>query len=300
MRYFLIWLLLCFIWSTTWLAIKIGIADIPALPFAGLRFAIAATILFAARAAGGKAGISSVPKPLWRFLVLSGILNFAFNYGLVFWGEQYISAGLAALIGSMTPGFTFLFAHLLIPEERLSPLKVAGLALGILGVGVIFSDQLHLSGMMALFGSCALLASAFGAGLFGVWVKRKGGGLDPSLMAGWHMVFGCVPLLLIGTALYGNPLAFHWTLPAAGALLYLALVGSAVAFFLYYHLIRHVAVGSVSTISLIAPVGAVIVDRIVLHETLSLASLGGGALILLGTGLIVRPKLPLLTTATAD
>ena len=96
MRSRLVWLLLCCIWGSTWLFIKLGLADLPPLTFAGIRFLIASAILL------GIVAVRRVPLPRtradWLLLAITGILAFSLNYGLLFWGEQYISSGLAALL----------------------------------------------------------------------------------------------------------------------------------------------------------------------------------------------------------
>src|SRR5512138_1439665 len=105
----LVWLLLCGIWGSTWLFIKLGLADLPPLTFAGIRFVIASTILLAIVWARG----SRLPETgsEWMLLFVTGVLSFTLNYGLVFWGEQYISSGLAALLQATIPAFGLIFAH---------------------------------------------------------------------------------------------------------------------------------------------------------------------------------------------
>src|SRR5918994_2303603 len=97
----LVWLVLCVIWGSTWLFIKLGLTDLPPLTFAGIRFVIAIAILFAII----RARHISLPKDRadWQLLVLTGLLSFSLNYGLLFWGEQYISSGLAALLQATIP-----------------------------------------------------------------------------------------------------------------------------------------------------------------------------------------------------
>src|SRR5882672_2062657 len=100
----LVWLVLCCIWGSTWLFIKIGLgAQLPPLNFAGIRFVIAFCILAIV------IGIRRIELPRagrdWLLLAVSGVLAFTLNYGLVFWGEQYIHSGLAALLQSMLPAF---------------------------------------------------------------------------------------------------------------------------------------------------------------------------------------------------
>src|SRR5438128_3691120 len=105
----LVWLVLCCIWGSTWLFIKLGLADLPPLTFAAIRFVISSIILCSLIA------IRGVPLPRTRrdllLLAVTGVLSFSLNYGLVFWGEQYISSGLAALLQSTLPAFGLIIAH---------------------------------------------------------------------------------------------------------------------------------------------------------------------------------------------
>jgi drug/metabolite transporter (DMT)-like permease len=284
----LVWLLLCCIWGSTWLFIKLGLNDLPPLTFAGIRFVIAAIILFSLIA------LRRVPLPRNRrdlmLLALTGVLSFSLNYGLVFWGEQYISSGLAALLQSTLPAFGLIIAHYYLPRERMTLPKILGVLLGVLGVAVIFSNQLQVSGPKALWGSAALVVSAFCAAYANVLVKTYGLNLQPSVLAAGQMVFGLIPLLLIGIPLEGNPLKFHWTPIALISLLYLAIVGTVIAFLSYYWLMHNMDVTKTMLIALVTPVVAVVLGMLVLKEQLHWRKLVGGAMIMSGIGLIVVRK----------
>jgi len=288
----LVWLLLCCIWGSTWLFIKLGLTDLPPLTFAGIRFVIAASILFSLIA------VRRVPLPNkgrdWILLAVTGVLSFSLNYGLVFWGEQYISSGLAALLQSTLPAFGLVIAHFYLPGERMTLPRIVGVLLGVLGVAVIFSNQLHMSGPRALWGSTALVGSAFCAAYANVLVKRYGLNLQPSVLAAGQMLFGLVPLLLIGIPLEGNPLNFHWTRMAVISLFYLAIVGTVVAFWLYYWLMHNMDVTKTMLIALVTPVVAVVLGLLALKEEMHWRTLIGGALIISGLSLIVlrRGKKP--------
>ncbi len=224
------------------------------------------------------------------FLAATGILSFSLNYGLVFWGEQYISSGLAALLQSTLPAFGLIIAHYYLPGERMTLPRIVGVLLGVVGVGVIFSNQLQVSGPRALWGSAALVLSAFCAAYANVLVKTYGLNLQPSVLASGQMLFGLIPLLLIGIPLEGNPLNFHWTPMALISLLYLAIVGTVVAFLLYYWLMHNMDVTKTMLIALVTPVVAVVLGMIVLKEELNWRTLAGGAMIISGIGLIVLRK----------
>lgn len=286
LKLLLVFLSLCVIWGTTWLFIKVGLRDLPPFTFAGIRFVIAACLLFAAN---GLRGIPLAPRTQaeWGLLAGTGVLTFTINYGLLFWAEQHISSGLASVLQSTIPAFGLVIAHAYLPGERLSWPKVLGVALGLVGVGVIFLDQLTLAGALALWGSVAVVFGALSVAWSNVLIKARLGGLDPSLMASWQMTFGVIPLLTYGLAFEGNPLALHWTRSAVFSLFYLALVGSALAFFLAYWLVRNMDVTKTMLTSLVTPIVAVAVGAIALGERLSGQETLGGICVLGGIGLVV-------------
>ena len=301
----LVWLILCGIWGSTWLFIKLGLADLPPITFAGIRFVIACTILFSL------IRIRRIPLPRtradWILLATSGILSFGFNYGLVFWGEQYITSGLAALLQATLPAFGLVFAHFHLPAERLTLTKIGGVVLGVFGVGVVFSNQLAVSGRQALAGCVALILSAMFAAYSNVLVKRFGRHLNPAVLSAGQMLFGLLLLLSVGIPLEGNPLKFHWTGMAVIAMFYLAIVGSVIAFLLYYWLVLNMDVTKSMLIALVTPVVAVILGMMVLNEEFGWRTLAGGAMIILGIGFIVVRKSKkkerseeVVTASTAD
>ncbi len=284
----MVWLILCGIWGSTWLFIKIGLNDLPPLTFAGIRFVLASFIL------SSLVIMRRVRWPRtrdeWSLIAVSGVLQFTFNYGLVFWGEQHISSGLAAVLQSTFPLFGLVIAHFYLPHERITAVKTAGVLLGIVGVAIIFSDQLSIAGSLALLGSVALVLSAVFGSYSNVLVKARGTHIDPQILAAGQMVCGLVPLLVLGVLTEGNPFKFHWTTMAVISLLYLVVVGSAIAFALYYWLVRHMDVTTTMLIALVTPVVAVVLGMIVLHEKLNWRLLAGGACIISGLALIVLRK----------
>lgn len=295
----LVWLLLCGIWGSTWLFIKLGLEDLPPFTFAGIRFLIAVAILSTIVAFRRL----SLPKTWgnWLLLMISGVLAFSVNYGLLFWGEQYISSGLAAVLQSTIPAFGLVIAHFYLPGEQMTPAKIFGIVLGVIGVAVVFSNQLDVAGPKALAGCAALVVSAIGAAYSNVLVKAYGKHLDPAILAGAQMFFGLIPLFLIGIPWEGNPLNFHWTAMAVVSLFYLAVVGSVFAFLLYYWLVRNMDVTKTMLIALVTPVVAVTLGLIVLHEKLHWRTLLGGLMIISGIAIIMtRQASPKAETAAAN
>lgn len=285
----LVWLLLCLIWGSTWLFIKLGLQDLPPFTFAGVRFVIAALIL------GAVVALRRRPLPHgraeWGLIVVTGLLSFTINYGVVFWGETRISSGLAAILQTITPVFGLVIAHYYLPEERITWLKLGGVMLGIAGVALIFSNQMTHEGPAALWGSVAIVIGAFSVAYASVLVKARGGRIDSATLALGQMVCGMIPLLLIGITTEGNPFKIRWTPLALLSLGYLALVGSAIAFLLYYWLVRNTKVTNTMLIPLVTPLIAVVLGMLVLDESLTWRVAIGGAIIMSGISLIVTRRM---------
>jgi drug/metabolite transporter (DMT)-like permease len=282
----LVWLLLCGIWGSTWLFIKLGLEDLPPITFAGIRFVIACAIIFLLI----RVRHTSLPRQRrdWLLLAVTGVLSFTLNYGLIFWAEQHISSGLAAVLQATTPAFGLVIAHLHLPAERMTWAKIVGVVLGVCGVAVVFSNQLSIAGGKALAGCVAVVASSVFVAYSNVLIKAHGKKLEPSILAAGQMFFGLIPLLLIGIPVEGNPLHYHWTPLALVSLFYLAIVGSVIAFLLYYWLIHHMDVTKTMMISLVTPVVAVILGMVVLREKLDWRTIAGGAMIMSGIALATR------------
>jgi len=284
-RPILVWLLLSAVWGSTWLFIKIGLEDVPPFTFAGLRFIVAMLSLVPFLLIR-KVRIPRSGTDL-RLMLGTGFLTFTAAYGLVYWGEQYISSGLAALLFGTFPLFGLVIAHFHLPTERMTWTKLAGVVLGILGIGLVFSNELRVTGTAALWGSVAIVLAALSAAYADVLIKLRGGHIDPTLLTMVQMAAGTVPLLMVGVITEGNPLQFTWTPLALFSLMYLAVVGTSLGFVLLYWLIKHMEVTKTMLITLVTPLIAVILGIVFLDEELSWRTAVGGAAIIAGIGLVV-------------
>lgn len=280
-----VWLVLCLIWGSTWLFIKLGLRDLPPFTFAGARFLLASVILWAIVFAWRR----PLPKTRrdWLKLAWMGGVAFALNYGLIFWGEQYINSGLAAVLQATIPAFGLIFAHFNLPNERLTARKLVGAGVGVAGVGLIFYDQMKVEGAAALQGCLALLVSSVCVAYSNVFIKARCQHIDSSVIAAGQMVFGVFPLLALAVVLEGNPLDHHWSRQAMQSLAYLALIGSVLAFLLYFWLVTKIEVTKTMLISLVTPVTALLIGWVALDEKLSWRVAFGTAAILAGIWLIV-------------
>lgn len=288
MKPLLVWLLLCIVWGSTWIFIKLGLEDLPPVSFAAIRFLAACLILFPILL------IQKFPLPkgrkIWTVILITGLLQFCFNYGLLFWGEQFITSGLAAVLQATIPAFGLILARIYVGES-ITGLKILSILLGLAGVAVIFREQLVLHGQMAFLGSIAVVIGAFGAAYASVLTKAKGQTEHPASLVFWQMLVGQIPLWFFGLITEGNPLNFRWTWQAVICVLFLAIVGSILAFWLYYWLLSKIDVTKAMMIAFVTPLVAIFVGSF-FGEKLHIRTLFGGILILLSVLLIViRPIL---------
>ncbi len=189
------------------MVIKVGLGDLPPIGFAGIRFILATVILFAVLRAR-KLSLPSSAKE-WRLIALTGILQFSFNYSLVFWSEQYISSGLAALLQTTISLFGLLLAWIFLPSERITKKKVVAVCLGVAGVAAIFSEQLKAQGTMAFAGSVGIVVSAYTASQAAILVKAQGGGFHPATLLFGQMICGLPPIIAYSLIVEGSPLNYH-------------------------------------------------------------------------------------------
>ena len=168
----LVWIILCLIWGSTWIFIKIGLPHLPPITFSAARFSLAVVILAPLIRLMGFRMPSGWAE--WRLVAVTGILQFSLNYSAVFWAEQHITSGLAAVLQAMITVFGLVLAWIFLPSEKITRRKVAGVAVGVLGVAVIFLDQLRVENWMAFLGCVAIVAGAYAAAQASILIKAKG------------------------------------------------------------------------------------------------------------------------------
>jgi drug/metabolite transporter (DMT)-like permease len=280
----IIWLVLCLIWGTTWFFIKIGLEDLPPATFAAARFMLAvfilAFIIYFQKI--------SLPKTRseWKLIALTGVLQFSINYSLVFWSEQYISSGLAAVLQAMITVFGLVLAWVFLPAERITWLKVFAVLLGVAGVATIFLEQLEINSTLAFAGCVAIVVGAYAAAQASILIKARASNIHPAALMFGQMSIGVVPIIVYALLREGNPLDFQWTPRAVFSVFYLTLLGTIAAFWLYYYLLSKIESTKAMMISLVTPLIAVIVGALFLNESLPPQTFAGGILILSSIGLI--------------
>ena len=283
----IVWWITCLIWSSVWLVIKLGLRDLPPISFAGLRLVVAlvalSPILIARRAMLRRTAGE------WRLILATGVILLGVNYAFVFWGAQFISSGLTAVIQAASPAFG-VFAAYAIAREPIRRLEVTAIAVGIAGLVIIFGDNINLAGTQALLGSLAVAAGALCVAIAYVFVGARGHDIPPIVLTSGQMFAGAIPLLIAGALLDGNPLHFRWSPIAIFALLYLAIAGSVAGFWLNYWLLKRTSAATLLSMSIVEPLIAVLLGALVLGERLSIRVALGGALILVSAWLILKRK----------
>lgn len=255
-----------------------------------LRFAIASSVLLAlVPAFRVKLGRTPVECRLW---LANALLTFAIPYSILYWAEQWVPSGLASVVFATFPLLTALIAHFALPEERLTPLRALGILVGFAGIAVIFSEDFHaLGGAQVAKAGAVLLLSPFSAAFGGIAVKRWGNGVHPLSTAAVPMG---ITALLLGPLAWllesGRELTFDT--PSVFSLLYLAIIGSALPFTIYFWLLKHQTATGISMINYATPVIAVLVGTLFLEEPFTPRILSGVALVLIGVAVAVRPKRP--------
>lgn len=277
---------LILIWGSTWSVIAIGLRDTPPFTGAAVRFAIASVLLLAiARKQRVPLGKTRLERRLW---LVNALLSFTISYGVVYWGEQWVPSALAAVLFTTFPLLVALFAHWLLPGEQLTGRTVIGIVLGFGGVMWIFSDDLSgLGGPTALNVAAVMLLSPLSASLGSVLIKRWGSGVHPLSLTAVPMGI-CAVLLGSLAVIFEREQEVIWSARSIGAVLYLAIAGSAVTFSLYFWLLQKMPATRLSLITYGVPIVALTLGVVFLGEPISARMIGGTVMVLLGVSLALR------------
>jgi len=273
---------LCFVWGSTWLAIKVGLGSLPPLTFAGIRFLIAWGFLLT-YAVARKVEFPR-DKGVWRVMLFLSLTQIAVPYALTFWGEQYMTAGLTALLFATLPFFVVVFAHFLIPGESVTAWKLVGMLVSFVGVTIIFSRELMFT-VSSFWGGVAVIAAAGSAACANVVGKKYSASINSTVNVVVQMGVGAVLLTAAGVALErGAPLNFGEA--SIFSVVYLAVAGSVYGFLALYWLFTRMEVTRISLFTFITPIVAVVLGWLMLGERVDPNVAVGGSLILVGVVLV--------------
>lgn len=257
------YLIVCVFWGSTYLAIKVGVTELPPFLFAGLRFLIGGLVLLVlARALG-----DPLPRRSdWRTLAIVGLLLLAGGNAFVVWSEQYVASGIASIFIVTVAMWTALF-DAIIPggAHDLNWRIIAGLVLGFLGTLLLMGATPAEIMAADKRGPIALTAASASWALGTVYAKRHPTVASPYMGAAFQMIVGGTTVALVGTAL-GEWARWHLTGRGVGAIAYLVVFGSVLGYSAYSYALRHASATIVGTYAYVNPVIAVLLGWLLLHE----------------------------------
>ncbi len=281
----LLLLILGTIWGSSYLFIKVAVAEVPVMTLIAGRLLLATIILWILLWALGQSVQRS--RSLWRAYAVMGILSGTLPYSLIAWGEQYIPSGLAALLQATMPIFTVILAIFLAGDEPMTWTRILGVIVGFVGVGILMAPDIRQGLQANLLGQLAVVlssASYAGAALF---ARKQLRGQPPLVSTTGQMTMGALFTLPLSLVI-DRPFDLSPSLPAAASWLALAILGTVIAYIIYYALIDRTSATFVSTVTYIIPIIGLVLGALVLGEPMKLVLTGSSVLILLGV-LLVRP-----------
>ncbi len=285
---------LALLWGGSYFYIAIAIKVLPALTIVAFRVAVGGALLYAAVRLTGHA----MPRDgaSWRAYFVMGFLNNIVPFSLIAWAQSHVESGLAAILNATTPLFAVVFAHYLTGDERMTPGRVAGVIIGFIGVIVMIGPD-ALGGMNAdLLAELALLAASVFYAVSPIYARRFGrAGHAPIVSATGQ--FAAAAVMMVPLALVIDK---PWTLAVPGidvwaALIALATLSSAVAYIIYYRLLKTAGAVNLLLVTFLVPASAILLGAVFLHERLAAADFAGMALIAVGLAAIDGRPLRMLT-----
>jgi drug/metabolite transporter (DMT)-like permease len=279
-----VWCLTCLLWSSTFLFIRVGLAEIRPFTLAWMRLAIALAVLTPIAIA--RRDLRTLRPIDVRRVAAAGVLLLGANYSLLFWGAQFIPSGLVAILQSGTPLLALAFACAS-GQERVTARKVLTLILGVVGVTLIFGSEAFATGPAAMTGAAAVFGASVCVASAYVWMKSYGGRIPPLAMTTIQSGAAVVPLLCAALLMEGLPSPGNWSLAGWAAVTYLALAASVVAFWLNYWLLARMDASAMLMMGVAEVPIAVLLGAAVLEERLPGGTFVGGMCVLVAvvTGL---------------
>src|SRR5580700_4398301 len=270
-----------FVWGSTFLAIREGVREVPPLVLAAMRFSVAGLVLFGWVLARGERAPTARE---WRSASLLGLVIFVFDYGLLFWAEQRVPSGIAAVMLATIPVFMALSEIIFLRTQQLTVRLALALLIGLGGVGVLMSRALNLGDApIDKWGAVALIFASVSWSIASVLARKLPLPSSKMMSSGAQMLTGGI-LLTVAAGAFGEFRNFH---PGAVsrevwlALLYLIVAGSIIGFTAYVWLIHHESPTKVGTYAYVNPIVAVLVGYFLGGEAFGLRTLFGALFILI-------------------
>ena len=259
----LAYIVICLLWGSTWLVIRIGLETLTPMIYAGTRFLLASLFIYSImRFRGTKLQTDKASLNLYW---LMGIFSFVIPFGLVYWAEQFIPSGLTSIIA----------------DEKIGPYKIIGVLLGFLGIVIIFAHDISIDFSVSFWGMVAILTSAIIQAAIAAIMKKHGKHLNPLSMNFVPVLLAGILMVIIGF-LFEDYSTWDFNQTALLSIAYLALFGTVVTFTTFYWLMQRISVVILSLSTFVTPIIAVFLGWIILNEKLSALTLLGSSLVLIG------------------
>lgn len=274
------------IWGTSFLWIKVAVQEISPVILVGFRALFGALGILVIIFLSGKEDMqwSSIRPRLFDFFIL-GLFNIAFPFILISWAEQFIDSGVASILNGAMPLFTILISPIFISDDHITLHKVAGLLTGFLGVVILMSPGIRKGWTSDLLGQAAVLVAVLSYASSTVFARRKTHGLPAKQQAFLQLSMGSI--IVWAFALFTeNPFIFPKEPITWLALLWLGLLGSCLAYILYFNLLHKIGPTRMSMVTYIPPLVGVLLGVLFLGEQFSWQSLVGALLILSGITIV--------------
>ncbi len=273
------YIFICLVWGSTWLTIKLGLFTLTPFISAGIRFLIAAILIFTiVKFRGLPIQIDSKAIKLYLYMAL---FSFIIPFWLIYWAEQYIPSGLTSVLFGIFPFSVFFFSLILLKNEEVDKYKLLSIIMGFIGVAIIFIDGMKINLENHLLGLIAVLVSAFMQGSVAVVIKKWGGYLNSFSMNGVPLFIAGIVMTLIAF-IFEDFSSWVFTSKAVASIIYLAIFGTILAFTVYFWLLKRINVVVLSLSSFITPIIAILLGWFFLNEKLSDKVLLGSVLVLMG------------------
>jgi drug/metabolite transporter (DMT)-like permease len=279
-----------FVWGSTFLAVRVGVLEVPPFLLAAMRFLIAGGVLFGWTIGRGE---RSPNGRQWASLALLALLIFVLDYGLLFWAEQRVPSGIAAVMMATIPAFMAVSEIVFLRTQKLTLRLALALLIGIGGVAVLMSRSLNLEGTpIDRVGAVALIFASMSWSVASALMRKLPLPASKVMSSGAQMFAGGVFLGLTSVGL-GEFRNFHPSSVSRGAwlsLLYLIVAGSIIGFTAYVWLLHHESPTKVGTYAYVNPVVAVLVGYFLGGEALNLRTILGSLFVLISVVVITTTR----------
>ncbi len=283
-REWIMLIVLSILWGGSFFFVGVAVTELPPLTIVTLRVGLAAIALWSIALVMGLRPPKSVK--IWIAFLGMGLLNNVMPFVLIVWGQTQIASGLASILNAATPIFTVVVAGILLPDERMSPLKLAGVAVGFIGV-VVMIGLPAIGGGGSLLAQVAIIAATLSYAFAGVFGRRfKTMAINPIITAAGQVTASALVLTPI-TLMVDGPLDIAESSPETWtAIVGLAVLSTAIAYVLYFKILASAGATNLMLVTLLVPVSAILFGSLFLNESLEVIHLVGMALIALGLSAI--------------